>query len=224
MALLSRQYPLRILAYTQTETTEAMPELTRWQKFYLDDPNILSIPNTECARQAVELFQKHHVHTILDLGCGTGRDTLPFAQQGMTVFGIDAAGSGLLLAQKRMLDTGCGLNLTQADARRLPFADTSFEGVYCFGLLHEFTGITARDDVRSVLSEIYRVLQSFGMLILAVIAGEPEQGLPHVQMFDEQMFDQATSLFQRIDKRLYSDIGCTGRSDYKVWYGQFVRG
>ena len=141
----------------------------------------------------------------------------------MTVFGIDAAGSGLLLAQKRMLDIGCGLNLTQADACGLPFPDTLFEGVYCFGLLHEFVGFTAKDDVRKVLGEIYRVLRRSGMLILTVLAGEPEQGLPHVQMFNERMFDQATSLFQRIDKRLYNDIGCTGRSDYKVWYGQFVK-
>jgi ubiquinone/menaquinone biosynthesis C-methylase UbiE len=200
-----------------------MSELTRWQQFYLDDPNLLSIPNTKCARQAVELFQKHHKRTILDLGCGTGRDTVSLAQKGMTVFGVDAAGSGLLLARKRMLVIGHSLNLTQADARWLPFPDTVFEGVYCFGLLHEFVGFTAKDDVRRVLREIYRVLQSTGMLILTVIAGEPEQGLPQVQMFDEQMFDEATSPFQRMDKRVYDDIGCTGRPDYKVWYGQFVK-
>jgi len=200
-----------------------MSELTRWQKFYLDDPNLLSTSNTKCARQAVELFQKYRKHTILDLGCGTGRDTISFAQKGMAVFGVDAAGSGLLLAQKRMLDTGCGLNLAQADARRLPFPDMLFEGVYCFGLLHEFVGLTAKDDVGRVLREIHRVLQPTGMLILTVIAGEPEQGLPHVQMFDEQMFDEATSPFQRIDKRIYDDIGCTGRPDYRVWYGQFVK-
>jgi len=29
--------------------------------------------------------------------------------------------------------------------------------------------------------------------------------------------------FRCIEKKLYDDLGCTGRTDYKVWFGQFVK-
>jgi tRNA G46 methylase TrmB len=48
--------------------------LTRWQKFYLDDPELGSIPTSLCAQQAVEIFAQRKTRLILDLGCGTGRN------------------------------------------------------------------------------------------------------------------------------------------------------
>lgn len=113
--------------------------------------------------------------------------------------------------------------LIHADGRRLPFVDASFEGVYCFGLLHEFTD-EARDlDVRTVMREIHRVLEWGGFLLLAVLSGDPEAGMPAMRLFTEQMFDAATRSFRLVDKREVPDIGCTGREDYQVWRGLFTK-
>jgi len=61
----------------------------------------------------------------------------------------------------------------------------------------------------------------WGQVTLAVSAGDPEKGLPHVQNFSESMFDTAMSEFRCIEKKVYDDLGYTGRSDYKVWFGYF---
>lgn len=197
--------------------------LTRWQKFYFDDPSLGSISSSFCASQAVKIFSKNNKRLILDLACGTGRDTVCLASDGAKVIGADAARSGLVLAQKRQSIANRAPCYIESNAQYLPFPDASFEGVYCFGLLHEFVGDSANDDVTKIMSEIYRVLQPSGLVILTTLAGEPEKGLPHVQLFTEKMFNDVTSMFQCVDKKLYDDVGCTGKAGYKVWYGQFTK-
>lgn len=77
--------------------------------------------------------------------------------------------------------------LLNADARKLPFPLAFFEGIYCFELLHEFTSETKKEDIYQITSGIYRILKYNGILILAVLAGNPNNVLPHVQLFTEQM-------------------------------------
>lgn len=197
--------------------------MTRWQKWYLEDERLPSIPPSHCAQAAVDLFSEHGKRVILDVGCGVGRDALYLSQHGFTVVGVDAAESAVSIAHRLKAERQLDAILTNADGRKLPFADASFDGVYCFGLLHEFTGETRGEDVRTVMSEIHRVLAWGGVLILAVLSGEPEAGLPAVRLFTEQMFDEAAQSFRIVDKREIPDVGCTGREDYQVWRGVFTK-
>lgn len=169
--------------------------ITRWQQFYCDDPGIATVRPSQCVQWAVEQFQQRAAARVLDLGCGAGRDTVVLAKHLPSVVGVDAAEAGLALAsQQAVLRERC-VPLLQADARRLPFRPASFDGVYCFGLLHEFTGPRAEDDVQRVVDNIHAVLRQQSLLILAVLAGEPEQGLPHVCSFTQAMLLAATRAF-----------------------------
>ena len=199
-------------------------KLTRWQQFYSEDPKLADIPPSVCADQAAKIFTENNCRIILDLGCGTGRDSLHLAKTGSRVIGLDAARSGLLLAQKRTVDSRARISWIESDSRELPFPDAVFDGVYCFGLLHEFVDELARDDVSRTLKEARRVLTPNGVAIITVSAGDPEKGLPHVQNFSEAMFDAATAKFHCVEKKLYDDLGCTGRKDYKIWFGYFAKG
>ena len=197
--------------------------LTRWQQFYSDDPELVNIQPSACANRAAKIFTENNCRIILDLGCGTGRDSLHLAKSGSHVIGLDAARSGLLLAQKRTANSGFRNSWVESDSRLLPFSDAVFDGIYCFGLLHEFVGEAARDDVNRTLKEVHRVLKPSRTAVIAVSSGDPQKGLPHVQNFSEAMFDAATSELRCIEKKVYDDLGCTGRSDYKVWFGYFVK-
>ena len=73
------------------------------------------------------------------------------------------------------------------------------------------------------MSETRRSLEAEGLLVLTVLSGEPEAGLPAVQLYTRQMFDDATRDLQAIEVRRYDDVGCTGRPDYHVWYGLFEK-
>jgi hypothetical protein len=62
-----------------------------------------------------------------------------------------------------------------------------------------------------------------GILVLTVLSREPQAGLPAVQLFSRQMLENATQGLQAIGTRMYDDVGCTGNSDYHVWYGLFEK-
>lgn len=107
--------------------------------------------------------------------------------------------------------------LIQGDALALPFPDACFDGIYCFGLLHEFLPPDCDQTVGKVLSEAIRVLKDPGLLILAVLAGDPTAGLPHVRLFTREMTNFEAYDLKCLEITKYHDIGCTGSNDYIVW-------
>ena len=153
---------------------------------------------------------------VLDLGCGAGRDTLALAGSNLDVIGADLAWSGLQIARGRKKPKGIH-GWVKSDARCLPFLDSSMDGVYCFGLLHEFIGRGAARSVDGIMAEVRRVLKTGGLLALAVLSGDPKSGLPHVRLFSKNMVEKAIRDLEVIEKKHCIDVGCTGCRDYKVW-------
>lgn len=92
---------------------------------------------------------------LLDLACGTGINLRRLADAGWSVTAVDLSADQLQLARER---APAGVELIQADAAALPFADTSFDAVAC-ALLH-----TDVADFVPVCREAARVLRSGGRL------------------------------------------------------------
>lgn len=116
--------------------------VTRWDKWFSDDnlvqdPRILAAPPSRSAESAARAVLARGKGVILDLACGVGRDTFYLERRGLGVIGVDASPNGLQVAQRAKREQGAISPLVLADARRLPFKDGAFEGVYCFGLHHD---------------------------------------------------------------------------------------
>ena len=94
--------------------------MNRWTGFYAEDPRVLSAPRSLCSEYAATKFRKHDCSSILDLGCGVGRDSFYLASQGLNVFSIDSAYTGLVKAQS-LVSTGYAnkCRLIQGDALAL---------------------------------------------------------------------------------------------------------
>jgi SAM-dependent methyltransferase len=103
--------------------------------------------------------------TILDAGCGAGRDMAWFEANGASVIGIDLSLG--MLAQARTRVEGA---LVQMDMTALAFPEHTFDGVWCMAsLLH-----LPKASVPLALSELHRVLAPAGTLVLAVQEGDSE--------------------------------------------------
>ena len=103
-------------------------------------------------------------HTLLDLACGPGIYTRPFARTiapGLAV-GLDLSPVMLRYARSRAHAAEIhNLVLVRGDAVRLPFAGARFDVVNCCGALHLFPNADA------ALREVHRVMKPAGRFTVA---------------------------------------------------------
>jgi ubiquinone/menaquinone biosynthesis C-methylase UbiE len=108
--------------------------------------------------------------TLLDLACGPGIYTRPFARRvapGLVV-GLDLSPAMLAYARRRAREEGlANVALVRGDALRLPFATGRFDAVNCCGALHLFP------DADLALCEVDRVLKPGGRFTLAAFRRRP---------------------------------------------------
>ena len=110
---------------------------------------------------------------VLELGCGTGRVSLPLARAGVPLVGVDRSAAMLAFARKRRARNGLQrvLRLVQADIRYLPQPRDAFAMVMApYGILQS---LLHERDLVSTLSEIHRVLQPNGTFGLELVADLP---------------------------------------------------
>jgi ubiquinone/menaquinone biosynthesis C-methylase UbiE len=101
---------------------------------------------------------------VLDMGCGTGRFTVPMAERAKSVSGLDLSPMMLETARKKLADRGLTADLREGDMAALPFADESFDIVVSMlALMH-----IPRADRQQVFHEVARVLRPGGRLVIGV--------------------------------------------------------
>ena len=105
-------------------------------------------------------FERWKDRDVLDLGCGAGLDLMRFARAGARAVGAELSFVSLALAQRYLVVEPRTAGLVQADAARLPFADESFDLVWCHGVLP-----FARDGA-AIAGEMWRVLRAGGLAIV----------------------------------------------------------
>jgi ubiquinone/menaquinone biosynthesis C-methylase UbiE len=89
---------------------------------------------------------------VLDVGTGAGDMPLAFARRGWRTTAIDTNPQVLRVARRATAGTDL-VEVLEADARSLPFADGSFDVAHCSLLVHHL----APDEAIAVLREMRRV-------------------------------------------------------------------
>jgi ubiquinone/menaquinone biosynthesis C-methylase UbiE len=126
---------------------------------------------------------------VLEIGCGTCRDTAHLLSRGTTVYAGDLAREMVLIGRDRLqrqgLDLSC-LHLFQADAMHLPFPDRFFDAAFHFGGLNLFP------QIDSALAEMSRVVRGGGR----VVAGDEGIGpwLSHTEF--AKILENSNPLFR----------------------------
>ena len=131
----------------------------------------------------------------LELGCGTGTNSVWLAQEGFDVTGIDLAPLAVELAEKRARAAGVKVHFVAGDVLRLPDLDGPFAFLLDRGCYHA----VRRDAPDQYAPAVARQLASGGRgLILAGNAREPhDPGPPMVT--EQQIRDELGAAFQILD-------------------------
>ena len=97
---------------------------------------------------------------VLDVGCGTGNQSIPAARAGAEVAGVDIAPNLLVQAIERAKRGGLNIDFSEGDAEALPFKDGDFDTV-----MSMFAAMFApRPEM--VVSELLRVCRRGGLIAM----------------------------------------------------------
>jgi len=114
------------------------------------------------AEQALELFSRHGVRSVLVPGAGYGRNTRLFSAEEMDVTGVEVSGVACEMAQE--FDPAS--QFYQASALDLSFLGGTYDAVYGFNILHLFL----HDDRLTFLRQCRERVRPGGLLYFTVFS------------------------------------------------------
>ncbi|GGA13637.1 SAM-dependent methyltransferase [Okeania sp. KiyG1] len=137
--------------------------------------------------------------TVLDLGCGDGRNTIALARRGYHVTGIDVAGEQALLYRARQ-ESLENVRFITGDLTLYPFDKESYDCVLCACVLH----LLSAEQIEVVACKAKKALRQGGLIYLDVLtnikrtfrdSGEEFTYTGLVNWSDRQAQDFFTRLF-----------------------------
>lgn len=154
---------------------------------YYDDNAIEFFMNTKDANMEnlYKLFLKYIPEggKILDLGCGSGRDTKYFLGKGYDVVAVDGS-----IEMVKLSSEYTGKKTLHMTFQEIDFEE-EFDGIWaCASLLH-----VRRDEISSILYKIYRALKPNGVLYSSFKYGDKEEYRDDGRFFnyyDEKSFSE----------------------------------
>jgi len=139
-----------------------------WEINYANKPKMFGLAPSFAAEEALKIFKKKNISSIVELGAGLGRDTIFFAKNNIKVEALDYSKTAVMSIKKKVKE----LNLSEFvstkvfDVRKkLPFKNNSIQGIfshmlYCMSLKNL--------EVQNLNNEILRVLVKGGVNIYTV--------------------------------------------------------
>ena len=116
---------------------------------------------------------------VLDVGCGGGLLAEEFARLGCSVVGVDPSEASLAAARAHAAGQGLAIDYQRATGEALPFADASFDIVYCCDVLEHVA------DLGQVIAETARVLKPGSTYLYDTINRTPQSRLIMIMLLQE---------------------------------------
>jgi ubiquinone/menaquinone biosynthesis C-methylase UbiE len=108
---------------------------------------------------------------ILDLSCGDGRHSIPLAESGYEIVGLDVSSRLLTLAKRSANEKDVKVELIHADMQNMPFRPGAFAAV--LSLDTSFGYFPSEDQAQHVLTEVSKILVEGGSFVVDVFNREP---------------------------------------------------
>lgn len=110
------------------------------------------------AKQVSEYLHEKQGASVLDIGCGDGRDADFFATQGLNVTAIDFSEEAI----ERVKKLNPAIDARVMDTQHMDFPDASFDAVYAHLSLHYFDDATTT----TIFENIRRMLKPGGLFFV----------------------------------------------------------
>jgi len=119
----------------------------------------LDRPNNDRVMELIGDFACPPGSIILDAGCGSGRWSIPLAQAGYRVRGVDLSPQMVATASGHATEQGLSREVADfqvGDIEHIPYPNDTFDGIVCFNVL-DFVPVPSPG---AALTEMWRVLKA----------------------------------------------------------------
>lgn len=142
---------------------------TLWDSVYSSDSSFFGEEPSVLAKVALPLLEEHHCRTIVELGCGQGRDTVFFARNGFNVHAFDSSGISTSQLKQDIKKSGLEgkVKVSLADlSKALPsIGKVKVDAVYS----HLFLCMPLTDsELQRIFDFVYEILPEGGLHIFSV--------------------------------------------------------
>ncbi len=153
---------------------------------------------------------------ILDLGCGSGRDSLYFIEQGYGVTAMDASSEMARLASQRL-----GQTVQVMSFQELNYSNT-FDGIWaCASLLH-----CPKQEMKAVTRKLIKALKTNGVLFMSFKQGTGERIDERGRFFNNYTELELAEILAEYSQLHVLDMFTESkplRGGFQIWLNVFVR-
>ncbi len=196
-----------------------------WEDLFNDD-FIRTMPKFTPAQVAAEVdFIEDSLGvarggSLLDLGCGTGRQAVELSRRGYAVVGFDLSLAMLARAGEEAQEQNQKINFVQGDMREMTFEE-AFDGIYCWGSTF---GYFEEEKNAHVISKVHKALRQGGQFLLDTVSRDfVIKQSPSLAWFegegcvcmDEMAVDWITSRM-RVKRTMMLDDGRSKEIEYSI--------
>ena len=118
---------------------------------------------TSFARRLVTVFRLHGVQSILDAGCGSGRDALLFAREGFEVTGTEISENALRWVRERAKGEGLQMTLVWDDLAETRLRPGTFDAAVAIHVIH----LQPAPIRQAMVNHLWRLTRDGGLIALA---------------------------------------------------------
>ncbi len=133
-----------------------------WQSYWNGLEGFESYANDDRIVGRLTAAMQQSAPRVLEVGAGTGRDSVALAERGAHVVVVDYVPQSLAIVRENARRRGVPVAVVCADARRMPFRDDTFDACFHAGLLEHFR------EPNDLLRENARVVTRGGVLLVDV--------------------------------------------------------
>ncbi len=138
-----------------------------WEEVFKEKQEMWGDEPAKSAVLTKDYFVENKVKTVLIPGIGYGRNAKIFADNGMTVTGIEISKTAIDLAQKHFEND---LTIYHGSITEMPFDNKLYDGIFCYALIH----LLDKDERIKLIQDCYNQLTENGVMIFTTITKEAQ--------------------------------------------------
>ena len=139
-----------------------------WESNFSSKPEMFGLEPSYSAKKSLEIFKKHNIKNILELGAGLGRDTIYFAKNNIKVYALDFSPCAIDTIIKKSKKLGLEKFITAEvfDIRKdFSFIEKNFDCCYSHML---YCMALTESDLEELNKKIHLKLKGDGINIYTV--------------------------------------------------------